>query len=250
MADDLRRNISLKLASIARQMRAHFDEAVAELGVTRSQWTVVMAVSRRPGLTQRAVAEALEISEASAGRLIDRLANEGLVERRPKEDDKRAYAVFLTDAGERLTGQLSEVGRQSESTAYGGIPEEDLQQLEKLLETIAGNLVCKPEQAITRQHATTGCRTRRFDTLRACILVALVTKCCYKGREPLVRLEGARQPWQTSSTIRPASTASSSLNSPPRRRACWNRSSKRSASPMWPTIAARTCSYGVRGGST
>ena len=143
MPDNLRRNISLKLAIIARQMRAHFDEAVAELGVTRSQWTVIVVVSGKPGVTQRVVAEALEISEASAGRLIDRLVTEGLVERRPKEDDKRAHAVFLTEAGKKLTGKLAELGRQSESAAFDGIPTEDLRKLENLLETIAGNLARK-----------------------------------------------------------------------------------------------------------
>lgn len=143
MPDNLRRNISLKLAIIARQMRAHFDEAVAELGVTRSQWTVIVVVSGKPGVTQRVVAEALEISEASAGRLIDRLVTEGLVERRPKEDDKRAHAVFLTEAGEKLTGKLAELGRQSETSAFDGISDEDLRKLEELLEAIAGNLARK-----------------------------------------------------------------------------------------------------------
>ena len=140
MPDNLRRNISLKLAIIARQMRAHFDDAVADLGVTRSQWTVIAVVSSRPGVTQRVVAEALEISEASAGRLIDRLVTEGFVERRRKEDDKRAHAVYLTDKGERLTGQLAELGLDSEAAAYEGIATEDLDKLEELLETIAGNL--------------------------------------------------------------------------------------------------------------
>lgn len=143
MPETMRRNISLKLAIIARQMRAHFDQAAADLGVTRSQWTVIVVVSGRPGATQRVVAEALEISEASAGRLIDRLVTEGFVERRPKQDDKRAHAIFLTEAGEALTGKLAELGRQSEASTFADFSDEDLATFERLLEKMAANLVRK-----------------------------------------------------------------------------------------------------------
>lgn len=140
MPDKMRRDISLKMAIIARQMRAHFDEAVADLGVTRSQWSAIVVVAGNPGATQRVIAEKLEISEASAGRLVDKLSAEGFVERRPKEDDKRAHCVHLTDAGRELTGKLAELGRNSEAAAFVGIEDADLAKLEELLGKIAANL--------------------------------------------------------------------------------------------------------------
>ena len=140
MPDTLKRNVALKLAIVTRQMRKHFDEAIAELGVTRSQWTVIAVVSTRPGATQRLIAERLEISEASAGRLVDRLIVEGMVERKPKEDDRRAHAIFLTKKGEQLTGKLSDVAALSENSAFAGIDDDQLQQMNLLLDAIQANL--------------------------------------------------------------------------------------------------------------
>ncbi|MCJ8156037.1 MarR family winged helix-turn-helix transcriptional regulator [Sphingomonas sp. LaA6.9] len=137
---DLKRNASLKLTVIARQLRAHFDQSVVRLGVTRSQWTVIAVVARRPGVTQRIIANALEISEASAGRLIDRLCADGVLERRAKDDDRRAHAIFLTEAGQAITSQLAGIARVNEDAAFAGFSEDDLQRLNELLDALSENI--------------------------------------------------------------------------------------------------------------
>ncbi|RJF91205.1 MarR family winged helix-turn-helix transcriptional regulator [Sphingomonas cavernae] len=137
---DLRRNASMKLSIIARQLRTHFDQSVARLGVTRSQWTVIAVTARHPGVTQRTIAKALEISEASAGRLIDRLCADGLLERRAKDDDRRAHAVFLTEAGQAITSRLGEIARANEDVAFKGFNEDDLARLNALLDAISENV--------------------------------------------------------------------------------------------------------------
>ena len=137
---DLRRSVSLKLAITARQMRRHFDQAVAEHGVTRSQWTMISAVARVPGATQRTLAQVLEMSEASAGRLVDRLCEDGLLVRRPKNDDRRAYCVFMTPAGEALTGKLVTIASEHEAGVFRGLTAEDLKKLDALLTSIVSNV--------------------------------------------------------------------------------------------------------------
>ena len=104
----LKREIGLRLNVLARQLRNRFDRQVSNLNVTRSQWTMIVVVARNPGATQRVIAEALEMSEASAGRLIDRLCADGLLERQERYDDRRARAVYLTKAAEPL---LDKIGR-------------------------------------------------------------------------------------------------------------------------------------------
>ncbi|AOF94787.1 hypothetical protein IL54_3317 [Sphingobium sp. ba1] len=139
----LKRNASLKLTVIARQLRAHFDQSVVRLGVTRSQWTVIAVVARHPGATQRTIANMLEIAEASAGRLIDRLCADGLLERRAKDDDRRAHAVFLTEAGQTITTQLAGIARANEDVAFARFDVDDLNRLNMLLDMISEN-IAKP----------------------------------------------------------------------------------------------------------
>jgi MarR family transcriptional regulator for hemolysin len=96
---------------LTRQMHKSFDQSVVSIGVTRSQWTMIAVIARRPAATQREIAEILEMSEASAGRLVDRLVADGLLERRQKEDDRRAYCIHLTDSAGALLDKIS-AGRQ------------------------------------------------------------------------------------------------------------------------------------------
>jgi MarR family transcriptional regulator for hemolysin len=133
------RTVSLKLAVTMRQMHKSFDQRVAKIGVTRSQWTMIAVVSRRPGVTQREIAEVLEMSEASAGRLIDRLCGEGLLERKPKEDDRRAYCIHMTGKADAILDQISAIASENEKVAFAGFDQAELEQLDTYLDRLAAN---------------------------------------------------------------------------------------------------------------
>jgi len=134
-----RRNITIRLSVLARLLRNNFDREVAALGVTRSQWAMIAVVGHTPGATQRVIAEALEMSEASAGRLIDRLCGEGLLERRERNDDRRARAIYLTEKTEPLLVKLAEIARMGEQRLFAGLTDEDLSRLELYLDRIYAN---------------------------------------------------------------------------------------------------------------
>ncbi len=137
---DAKRGISLRLTVLARLMRNRFDREVASLNVTRSQWSMIVVVARNPGATQRVIAEALEMSEASAGRLIDRLCAEGLLQRQERYDDRRARAVYLTPAAEPLLAKLYEIGRKGEQKIFRGFSDKELETLESYFDRIYRNL--------------------------------------------------------------------------------------------------------------
>ena len=137
---ETRRNVGLRLTVLARLLRSNFDREVAQHSVTRSQWAMIAVVHRRPGATQRVIAEALEMSEASAGRLIDRLCAEGLLERRERNDDRRARAIYLTDAAEPLLAKLATLARSSEERLFNGFSPDELNRLEEFMERLYTNV--------------------------------------------------------------------------------------------------------------
>ncbi|HEX7821094.1 MAG TPA: MarR family transcriptional regulator [Sphingobium sp.] len=142
---DRKRDLSRKLTVVARHLRNRFDQSVTKLGVTRSQWTLIAVVAGRPGLTQRTIAEVLEISEAAAGRLIDRLCAEGLLERKARSDDRRAYSVHLTDAAAPYLETLSGIAQRNEEETFSGLDEEQLEQLDTLLALVYNNVAAQRE---------------------------------------------------------------------------------------------------------
>lgn len=138
--DELRRHMGLRFTIIARRLRNTFDRQVANLNVTRSQWTMIAVVSSNPGASQRTIAEALEMTEASAGRLIDRLCADGLLERRDRHDDRRARAVYLTPAAEPLLTKLAAIASLGEMHMFKSFSDEELEILSGFLDRIYDNV--------------------------------------------------------------------------------------------------------------
>jgi MarR family transcriptional regulator for hemolysin len=138
--DNIRRSVSLKLIVLARQLRIGFDHEVARIGVTRAQWTLIAAVSRNPGATQRTIAAALEVTEVTAGRLIDRLCEDEYLERRENPSDRRGYRVYLTPAAQPVLDQLGAIAQIQENELFQGFDDQDLTRMETLLDMLYQNL--------------------------------------------------------------------------------------------------------------
>jgi MarR family transcriptional regulator for hemolysin len=135
-----KRDISLRISVLARILRNYFDRQVAALNVTRSQWAMIAVVATSPGATQRMIADALEMSEASAGRLVDRLCGEGLLMRRARDDDRRAKAIYLSEAAGPLLEKLTIVAKESEDRMFKGFTETELDTLKTLLDRVYANV--------------------------------------------------------------------------------------------------------------
>ena len=144
-----KRAIAIKLTVIARQLRQKFDQAVGLHDLTRGKWGVIVAVARNPGTTQRMVASVLEITEVTAGQLIDRLCADGYLERRRHPKDRRAHCVYLTPKAQPLLGRLNEVAKVHEDETFAGLTEAELALLDGMLDKLAGNLAlsrCRPDE--------------------------------------------------------------------------------------------------------
>ncbi len=135
-----RREIGRLIILIGRMLRQDFDRSVTDFGVTRSQWALIAVVARMPGTTQRKIAELLEMSEASAGRLIDRLCADGLLRRTEQDNDRRARAVYLTDKATPMLERLSEFAKQNELRVLRNFNQDELVEFGRLLEKLRQNL--------------------------------------------------------------------------------------------------------------
>lgn len=144
-----KRAIAIKLTVIARQLRQRFDQVVESDGLTRGKWGIIVAVARNPGATQRMIASMLEVTEVTAGQLIDRLCADGYLERRQHPKDRRAHCVYLTPAAQPLLGRLNEVAKVHEDETFAGLDDQELAQLNAMLDKLANNLAisrCRPEE--------------------------------------------------------------------------------------------------------
>jgi MarR family transcriptional regulator, transcriptional regulator for hemolysin len=138
--DEQKRSLALKFAAINRKLTQRFNQSTERSGMSRAKWTLIAAVARNPGATQRQIAAILEVTEVTAGRLIDRLCEDKYLERQENPDDRRSYKVYLTDAAHPVLEKLGELAAVHTDEAFAGLEEADLEKLDALLEVISQNI--------------------------------------------------------------------------------------------------------------
>jgi len=132
--------IGMMMAQVSRLIRRSFDERAREIGVTRPQWQVLSVLGRSPGINQGSLAEILEVEPITAGRMIDRLQEAGLVERRADPADRRAWLLHLTDRGEDLRRRIRPLAAEALDEALEGISARDRAHLVETLQRMRSNL--------------------------------------------------------------------------------------------------------------
>src|ERR1700735_199081 len=94
-------NLLFTLGEVQRLGRAYADKQAARYGITRAQWAVLAKVERTEGLKQSELAEQMEMQPITLTRLIDRLCDNGWIERRSDDRDRRVNRLSLS-TGEKL----------------------------------------------------------------------------------------------------------------------------------------------------
>lgn len=91
-----------------------FFSAFEALDIRPAQYSILTVIECNPGLKQSEVSEALGIQRTNFVAMVDELQQRGLVRRDPAPNDRRSYALVLTEAGRRLMGELHEVAERHE----------------------------------------------------------------------------------------------------------------------------------------
>lgn len=109
----------LLLTTAARLVQRRFDDALAPLGLTRAAVIALKAMSNRP-MNQEQLAVAVHVQSQTLGRVLTRLAEEGLVTRKRDPHDRRQFQVEITDAGETALRAAREAERAALATDFDG----------------------------------------------------------------------------------------------------------------------------------
>jgi MarR family transcriptional regulator, transcriptional regulator for hemolysin len=139
MAEELK-EVAWELSETSRMLRRHFNRRAAALGVTSSQWRAMFRLSREPGMKQVELAERLDVEPITAGRIVDRLEEAGLVERRRDPVDRRNWRLHLTDKASPLIERLKILAETSLAGALDGISKGEIAALRSSLERIRENM--------------------------------------------------------------------------------------------------------------
>lgn len=145
----LNREFGFILNDVARMLKTYADHKASQFGITRAQWVVLVRLDRFEGLKQAELAEMLDLQPITLTRLLDRLAECGLIERRPDPNDRRAKLLYLTAKAKPLLEQLGDLGSELMATALAGVEREHVELMVAQLAIVKENL----RQAIQHKNA-------------------------------------------------------------------------------------------------
>ncbi len=153
----INREFAFLLNDVARLLRTYADHKAAQFGMTRAQWAVLVRLDRCQGLNQSELAELLDLQPITLTRLLDKLCDSGLIERRPDPTDRRAKRLFLTAAARPVLERLGTLGEETMASALEGVERESVEQMVSELAIVKHNL----RRLIQQQRDANGVRGER-----------------------------------------------------------------------------------------
>jgi len=132
--------IGFLLNDTARMFRRDFNARTKDSGITALQSRVLTYLARYPGIRQGPLAELIEVEPITLSRMIDRLEEGALVERRADPSDRRAWQLYLTAQAEPLLDHLRQTAQAVVAEATEGMSEAERETLTALVERVRANL--------------------------------------------------------------------------------------------------------------
>lgn len=136
---DMELSLAYLLSDSARLLRRAFDARVRELGMTSPQARLLLILDVTEGENQGYYAERLEVEPISLTRMIDRMEESGLIERRRDPADRRAWRLFLTERSRQVIDQVRAKLAGLEEEMVAGLAPPEREALASFLEAIRSN---------------------------------------------------------------------------------------------------------------
>jgi DNA-binding MarR family transcriptional regulator len=144
--DDNAPTMGFLLHDVARLLRKRFEQHARGFGLTRSQWQVLAYLSQNEGIRQGGLAELLDIQPITLARLVDRLQEMRLVERRPDPKDRRVWLLRLTPDAHLKLVQARKLGDITRGEALSSVPEAERKRFLATLQILKDNLTAACER--------------------------------------------------------------------------------------------------------
>jgi MarR family transcriptional regulator for hemolysin len=119
-----------------RSVHDELDRRLGEHDASIWNWVLLREAANADGASQRQLAELMRIEPPTLVRHLDKLAEDGYVERRPDPDDRRVVRVVVTDAGHLRLAELHEVVHELDDELRGILTKRDAEVLARALPRI------------------------------------------------------------------------------------------------------------------
>jgi MarR family transcriptional regulator for hemolysin len=133
------RNFGFLLKDLSRLYVLRFEERARSISRTLPQCKVLVRLEDNEGVSQARLAEVSEVDPMTMVRIVDRMEADGLLERRPDPEDRRARCLFLTAKGRSLLDEVWRLAEETRAEVFAGVARADREVFMKVLEQLHRN---------------------------------------------------------------------------------------------------------------
>ena len=139
---------------VSRLIKRRFERRARQMGlaITRQQAAVILNIAGNEGVSQAEVATWLGIEPIALVRMLDKLHEEGLVDRRAHPTDRRVRTLWLTPAARPVVERILTINEAIRREAFSGLPPRTCDALIDVLSQIKDKLALKEEVACDRSN--------------------------------------------------------------------------------------------------
>jgi MarR family transcriptional regulator, transcriptional regulator for hemolysin len=130
----------LRLSQVARVVSRAFDDALAQAGGSLPVWLVLLNLKIRPEASQRELAQAIGVREATLTHHLNAMEGDGLLGRRRDPANRRVHIVELTDTGEAAFHRLRGAAIRFDAQLRHGFSDTDVDRLGRLMDRLVANV--------------------------------------------------------------------------------------------------------------
>ncbi len=143
------RNFGFLVHDVSRLLKRRFERRARQTGllITRRQAAVVLYIARNEGVSQAEVAVWLDIEPIALVRMLDKLHEEGLVERRAHPTDRRVRTLWLAAGAEPVVERILDINQAIREEAFAGLAPGTRDAMIEALGSIKDNLALQEEAA-------------------------------------------------------------------------------------------------------
>ncbi|MBP5841429.1 winged helix-turn-helix transcriptional regulator [Lactiplantibacillus plantarum] len=107
-----------------------------EIHVSVIDYNVFLTIQENPGCSQLFLANKRNVQRSLLTRIVKKYVEMGLIERRGSKYNKSAYALFLTETGEKVTQKIRHKIFEINEKIYNSCSSDQYQQLNEILDII------------------------------------------------------------------------------------------------------------------
>ena len=140
MSVDRLKNFGFLLKDVSRRYVQRFERHATAMSLTLVQCRVLTRLEKNEGISQARLAEQTEVEPMAMVRILDRMEADGLLERRPDPDDRRARRLHLTAKAKPMLEEIWRLADLTRAETFAGIPRAEREAFIGVLERLDTNL--------------------------------------------------------------------------------------------------------------